>query len=127
MMVEITATYEFEFLNPQIDGYAVQGMDLHGIAKLASSDYETEPHEFYVTEIELAGGLTLRPKMVPNGHVDHREWLFKAITAILQSDRTAHGQAAQHAFDEEVEGRTQPDPDEWYDEMRDRRFQEAAE
>jgi hypothetical protein len=67
----------------------------------------------------LAGGLTLQSKMVPNGHVSHREWLFEAIKKILESDRTAHGRHAQECFDEEVDARSEPDPDRAYEERRD--------
>lgn len=118
-MEKNVAQYEFEELCPQIDGYHVNGMMLFGTAELVSSDPISEPHEFYVRKVVLAGGLTLQSKLTPNGHVSHREWLFEAIKKILESDRTAHGIAAQECFDEEVDARSEPDPDRAYEERRD--------
>lgn len=110
-MEKNVAEYEFEELCPQIDGYHVDGMMLFGTAELVSSDPISEPHEFYVRKVVLAGGLTLQSKMVPNGHTSHREWLFEAIKSVLESGRTAHGKAAQIKFNEQVQPPTDPDPD----------------
>ena len=118
-MTETIAKYEFEELCPQIDGFHVEGMMLYGTATLASAYPDEEEHEFYVTEIELVGGLRLRGDNRQTGQHTFRGQLFKAIEAILTSDRTAHGKAAQIAFDEELEGKREGDPDRRHDERRD--------
>lgn len=120
-MTDTLAKYEFEELNPQIDGFHVEGMMLYGTATLVSAYPDEEEHEFYVREIELVGGLTLRADNRKTGQNTFRGQLFKAIEAILTSDRTAHGKAAQIAFDEELEGKREPDPDRRHDERRERR------
>ena len=120
-MPEITATYEFEELIPAIDGHVVEGMMLYGTATLESAYPDEEPHEFYVKKIELRGGLVLRRDNRLTGQNSHRGWLFKAIADIIESDRTAHGQAAQMAFDEQLEGVREPDVMHLAKQMRERR------
>lgn len=117
----ITAKYEFEELNPQIDGFHVEGMMLYGTATLASAYPDEEPNEFYVSEIELVGGLTLRPDNKLTGQRTHRGWLFEASAAIIQSNKTKHGEAAQIAFDAELEGHREPDVSHLVKQMRERR------
>lgn len=126
-MQEIVAKFDFEELHPCIDGFHVEGLPAYGTATLVSADYHGEPHSYYVREIELAGHLTLRPDNRLTGQHTFRGQLFKYIADVLESDKTAHGKAAQMEFDDELEGHREPDPDAWYDEKRERQMFEAAE
>lgn len=120
-MSEITATYEFEELIPVIDGHIVEGMMLYGTATLESAYPDEEPHEFYVKRIEINGGLRLRPDNKLTGQHTFNGQLFEAISKIIESPKTPHGQGAQRAFDEVLEGHREPDIMHLAKQMRERR------
>ena len=123
MAATITHEIEFEEMIPVIDDRRVEGMMLYGTAKLISNDPECDPKAFYVDEITIDGGLVLKRPRSMREPSDFREILFVAIASQIESDSTDIGRYAQAEFSEAVEDALQPDPDQAYDEMRDRRME----
>lgn len=96
-------TFEFEELVPILDDRIVTGMMLYGKAILESAD-PSEPHEFFVSSVELDGGFVLTPSGgVPNGHHSISKDLFKAVAAVIQNPKHPIGKAAQMGFGEAVD------------------------
>lgn len=112
--------FDFEELTPVILGKVAKGMMLYGTATLESAD-PGEPHSFFVSSIELDGGIVLTADGgVPRGHHSLSKDLFKAISEIIENDRHPLGRAAQDEFSEAVDGEREGDPDAARDERRDR-------
>lgn len=96
-------SFEFEELVPVINDRIVTGMMLYGTATLESAD-PYEAHEFYVSQIELDGGMVLTPSGdVPKGHHSIAKDLFKAIADIIQNPKHPVGKRAQAEFGDFVD------------------------
>lgn len=96
-------SFEFEELVPVINDRIVTGMMLYGTATLESAD-PYEAHEFYVSQIELDGGMVLTPSGdVPKGHHNIAKDLFKAIADIIQNPKHPVGKRAQAEFGDFVD------------------------
>lgn len=93
-------TFEFEELVPILEDRIVTGMMLYGKAILESAD-PSEPHEFFVSSVELDGGLVLTSSGgVPKGHHSISKDLFKAVAAVIQNPKHPIGARAQMEFGE---------------------------
>jgi len=121
-MVELEHTIDIEELTPTIEDDEMKGVMIFGKAVLAQNDPTGEPTEFYVKRIILDGDVVLRPDNRLTGVTTWKGTLFKAIADQIQNDRTDIGRFAQAEFNEVVKDARQPDPDQAYDEMRDRRM-----
>jgi hypothetical protein len=92
--------FEFEELVPVLEDRIVTGMMLYGKAVLESAD-PSDAHEFFVSSVELDGGLVLTPSGgVPAGHHSISKDLFKAVAAIIQNPKHPIGKQAQMEFGE---------------------------
>lgn len=102
--------FEFEELQPVIDGVKVEGMMLYGTATLESA-YPGEDDSFFVSEITLDGGMHLTAcGTVPKDHPSFKKELFRAIADHIQNEKTAIGRYAQAEFSEAVRGEDSPSP-----------------
>lgn len=96
--------FEFEELQPVIDGVKVEGMMLYGTATLESA-YPGEDDSFFVSEITLDGGLHLTAcGKVPKDHPSFKKELFRAIADQIQNEKTEIGRIAQAEFSEACRG-----------------------
>lgn len=114
--------FDFEELTPVILGKVAKGMMLYGTAVLESAD-PSEPHSFFVSSVELDGGIVLTADGgVPRGHASIAKDLFEAVRVIIECDRTPLGRKAQEEFSDAVDGESEGDPDRKRDEWRDRQY-----
>lgn len=104
MADSIEIQFEFEELQPVIDGLKVEGMMLYGTATLESA-YPGEDDSFFVSEITLDGGMHLTAcGKVPKDHPSFKKELFRAIADQIQNEKTEIGRIAQAEFSEACRG-----------------------
>ncbi len=116
MAIETSFSVEYEFEELRV---CDEGLMAWGTATL-THDYGTE---FYVTEIVLTGGQKL--DRYGTGRAGFPSAFNKALFLAIALD-IENSDHAQRFFADELEGRSQPDPDGAYEERRDA-FLHAAE
>ena len=125
-MPVIEHTIDIDELVPVIEDDLIQGIQLYGKAILTQSDPEGEDTCFYVKKVILDGDYVLVPDNPNSNHRTFKGMLFTAVAEQIESDKTAIGKFAQAEFNGAVEEANQPDPDQAYEEMRDRRMEEKC-